>query len=70
LNIRFLCESCLNGVPHKKHFHEVEGGELLFGFAARREEQVREVTAAWASEQSDCEVVSVQLMLDATLAGR
>jgi len=64
-SIRFLCETCLQGVPHEKHFHEIEGGERLFGFAARREEQVREVTGAWASEQADCEVVSVRLMLGA-----
>lgn len=64
-SIRFLCETCLQGVPHEKHFHEVEGGERLFGFAAEREEQVREVADAWASEQPDCEVVSVRLMFGA-----
>ncbi len=64
-SLRFLCDKCLKGMPHEKHFHEVEGGERLFGVAARREEQVREVVDAWASEESDCEVVSVQLMLGA-----
>lgn len=64
-SIRFLCETCLQGVPHEKHFHEIEGGERLFGFAARREAEVRETTDAWASEQADCEVVSVRLMVGA-----
>lgn len=64
-SIRFLCKTCLQGVPHQKHFHEIEGGERLFGLAAPREEEALRVMDAWAAEQSDCEVVSVELVLGA-----
>lgn len=64
-SLRYLCDKCIQGVPHERHFHEAQGGERLFGFAARREEEVRQVTGAWASEQDDCEVVGVELMLGA-----
>lgn len=63
-SIRFLCETCLTGIPHELHKHEVKGGEWLFGIAAKTEEEVHAVTQAWAEAWPDSELVNTELLFD------
>ena len=61
-SVRFLCEICLTGVPHKVHSHEVHGGERIYGAAANSEDEVREIVSAWNEKWPECEVVGIDLV--------